>query len=111
MKRFIISSILLLVFIQAYTQAANVDSLFTIWSDTTNSPEVRVEAFYQRFDPIKDESSNKEAVRWSFGIKEVQRLAKEIGKEEYMGRFLLLEIGTYIYIKGEKERGCSLMQT
>ena len=72
MKRFIINIIFLFALIQAHSQTPNVDALYEIWSDTNKSAEARVEAFYQRFNPLKDETTNQEAIRWSWGIKEVQ---------------------------------------
>ena len=66
------------------------DSLYAIWSDKSNSDEVRVEAFYQRFNPLVDETYNPEATRWAPGLGEAMELAPKTGKEQYMGRFLTL---------------------
>ncbi|MCR9289160.1 ATP-binding protein [Saprospiraceae bacterium] len=94
---------------QGISQETRVDSLFAIWSDTTNSAEVRVEAYYQRFNPLKDDSKNPEVLRWAFSLKEAQKLAQQIGKTEYAGRFLFLECGNYIYIAGEQKKGIALL--
>ena len=89
-------------------QDSRADSLFAIWSDTTNSAAQRVEAFYQRFNPLESEADNPEARRWSPGIVEVQQLAKQLGKTEYLGRFMLLEGGTYYFFTPQLEKGCAL---
>ena len=80
----------------ATAQQSRADSLFAIWSDKSNSDADRVEAFYQRFNPVVDEATNPEAARWAPGLQEVMELAPMAGKEEYMGRFLFLLSGVQI---------------
>ena len=87
---------------------ARADSLFAIWSDKTNSQEDRVEAFYQRFNPLVDESHNPEAMRWAPGLDEVMELAPKVGKEEYMGRFLCLVSGAYFVFYKDFDKACEL---
>ncbi len=87
-------------------QDHRTDSLFAIWSDTSNTAVDRVEAFYQRFNPLVNEVGNPEAIRWASGILEVRMLAEELGKTEYLGRFLFLESATYLYITNEVEKSC-----
>ena len=60
---------------QGQSQVSKVDSLFAIWSDTTNSAEMRVEAFYKRFNPMNPaDLSNPKTQRWAPGLKEVLQL-------------------------------------
>lgn len=98
--------------VAAVAQDTRADSLFAIWSDTTNTALDRVEAFYQRFNPIIViiEQNNPEAVRWVNQYKEVQELAKKVGKTEYLPRLQILEIGYYMLVKGEPAKGCQLAQ-
>ena len=107
MNRYLIKSFSIYVLLFLFAshiqgQEVNVDSLFAIWSDTTRHAEERVEVFYQRFhNSAQNEAENPEAARWSYGIMEVQELAREIGKTEYLGLFQLLEGGTYVFFTGE----------
>ena len=90
-QRIFLSILYFLLVFQAKAQdTARADSLFAIWSDKSNSDADRVEAFYQRFNPVVDEATNPEAARWAPGLQEVMELAPMAGKEEYMGRFLFL---------------------
>ncbi|MCB9331849.1 MAG: response regulator [Lewinellaceae bacterium] len=82
----------------ATAQQSRADSLFAIWSDKTNSDEARVEAFYQRFNPLVDETYNPEAVRWAPGLQEAMALAPKTGKQQYMGRFLTLASATQLIL-------------
>ena len=91
---------------QAKAQGPRADSLYAIWSDTTNSDEERVEAFYQRFNPLVDESRNPEAVRWAPGLNEVLELAPKTGKQEYMGRFLFLASAVQLIHTKELDKAC-----
>ncbi len=91
-------------------QAARADSLFTILSDTTRQAAERVEAFYQRFEPLLiDERDNPEVARWIPYLREVQELAMEYGQEKYMGRFLILEVGAQTMMMNNMEKGCELV--
>ncbi|MCB0637988.1 MAG: response regulator [Lewinella sp.] len=92
----------------AGAQASRVDSLFAIWSDTTRSAAERVEAFYQRFSPLRNEQPNQEVARWAVSSGEALRLAREIGKEDYWGRLQMVESGYYLYISPDLEKGCAL---
>ncbi|WP_367391979.1 ATP-binding protein [Lewinella sp. LCG006] len=94
--------------VPAKAQPTRADSLFAIWSDKTNSDEVRVEAFYQRFNPLENEGYNPEARRWSPGLQEAIELAPKTGKEAYMGRFLSLAAGTYIFYTKELDKACTI---
>lgn len=90
-------------------QVSNTDSLYAIWADTSNTPAARVEAFYQRFDPLVLDPQNPELLRWALGLEEVQQLTQEIGKTEYMGRFSFLECGKYLYITQEPQKAIPLI--
>lgn len=87
--------------------AVRADSLFAIWSDKSNSDADRVEAFYQRFNPVVNEATNPEAARWAPGLQEAMELAPIVGKEEYMGRFLMLLSGVQIFYTKELDKGCA----
>jgi signal transduction histidine kinase/ActR/RegA family two-component response regulator len=96
-------------FLSLNAQTTRADSLFAIWSDTTNSADARVEAFYQRFSPfLRSDTNNPETVRWASGIKEVQRLAQEVGKTDYEAKFIFLESSVYLFITGEMDKCCPL---
>lgn len=107
MKRLVPFLILLMTQGLLPAQATRADSLFAIWSDTTNSDEVRVEAFFKRFDPLlKDESRNPEAFRWSYGIVEARTIAQKKGMAKYLGRLLVLETATYFFYTKEMDKVC-----
>jgi signal transduction histidine kinase/CheY-like chemotaxis protein len=91
-------------------QATRADSLFAIYADTTHQSMERVEAFYQRFNPLLfDERDNPEALRWIPYLGEVQELAMQQGLEKYMGRFLILEVGANAMMMNNMEKGCELV--
>ncbi|MCB0634017.1 MAG: hypothetical protein KDD15_30010, partial [Lewinella sp.] len=106
MKRLIPLFMLLMAHGLVQTQTSRVDSLFAIWSDTTNSDEVRVEAFYQRFNPLINEAQNPETVRWSQGIVEARTIAQKKGMTKYLGRFLVLESATHFFFTKEMDKAC-----
>ncbi|MCB9334402.1 MAG: response regulator [Lewinellaceae bacterium] len=91
----------------ATAQQSRADSLFAIWSDKTNSDAARVEAFYQRFNPLVDETYNPEAVRWAPGLQEAMELAPKTGKQQYMGRFLTLASATHLILTKELDKACA----
>ncbi len=91
-------------------QQSYADSLYAIWSDTTNSDELRIEAFYQRFNPLLDEAQNPEVVRWSYDIFDAVGMVKENGPEKYLPRFMVLESATYFLFTGEQEKCCALVK-
>ena len=107
-QRIFLSILYFLLVFQAKAQdTARADSLFAIWSDKSNSDADRVEAFYQRFNPVVDEATNPEAARWAPGLQEVMELAPMAGKEEYTGRFLFLLSGVQIVYTKELDKGCA----
>ena len=93
-------------------QSSREDSLFAIWSDTTNTAEMRVEAFYQRYSPLQpvDPTTFQEHQRWAAGIDEVIALNKEVGKKEYDSKFLYLKAGAEILFKNNLQEGCALVK-
>lgn len=94
----------------AIAQSTRADSLFAIWSDTTNGTAERVDAFHQRFDPLYASlTNNPEVVRWAPEVKKVQSLAEEIGRAEYFARFLFLEGCVHYFITAEKSKGCPIL--
>ena len=107
----LIRSIFIIVWVLFYAslgcaQGSYADSLYAVWSDTTKNVEERLDAFYQRFDPILDETGNPETARWGRSIFEARKLAEEIGNEKYLARFLFLEAATYHIHTGELEKSC-----
>ena len=100
----------LLFAFQIHAQTSYVDSLYTIWSDSSNSAENRVEAFYKRFDPLEVNPKDPELIRWGLDINKVQILAKQIGKTEYEGRFLYLEGGKYVFLTNEPQKAIPLFR-
>ena len=91
-------------------QSSRADSLFAVWSDTTNTPEDRIESFYQRFNPLKNEAKNPEAIRWSYEIDEAISLNTKFGKRDYESRFLFLKSAALIIFQKQNLVGCKLLK-
>ncbi len=96
------------IFSPLHAQDHRADSLYAIWSDTSNTAEDRVEAFYQRFDPLINEVENPETIRWAQGIIEARTLVQDLGKTQYLGRFLFLESATYLFMMNDMEKSCQI---
>jgi hypothetical protein len=82
----------------------SADSLYAIWSDTTNHPVVRLEAFNERFTPFKDERGNPEIFRWAMGSEEAFALIEETGQTHLLGKFLMMDAAK-LGVMGEVEKG------
>ena len=113
--------VLLCFVVQGITQEARADSLFAIWSDTTNTAEDRAEAYYQRFAVMYEELwrrregteikwYNPETERWLMQASQAVRLAKQTEKYNYLGRFLMLESAYYFRIVKDEDQGSLLGQ-
>lgn len=88
-------------------QNVNTDSLFKLWSDTSLSDKARVLAFYNRFDPLVDESQNPEALKWVPHLMKAIQLAEVTNQKDLLPRFFALETGVYILIQFDEEKGCT----
>jgi signal transduction histidine kinase/CheY-like chemotaxis protein len=82
----------------------SADSLYAIWSDTTNHPVVRLEAFNERFTPFKDERGNPEIFRWAMGSEEAFALIEKTGQTHLLGKFLMMDAAK-LGVMGEVEKG------
>ncbi len=115
MSRYILSAALVGIFMVLVLQTGRAqhpkaDSLFAVWSDTTNLSVDRLNAFYERFDPfLRSERNNPEAIRWAPFVKGAQALVEQLGKKEYLARFTILESAAY-FAQQDLENACPLAQ-
>ncbi len=91
-------------------QPGDVDSLYAIWSDTTQNPAIRLEAYMNRFRPLQNEAKNEEVFRWSIAVDEATAIAQAEGQASYLGRLKMIKSGYTIVIEQNKEEGCPLAQ-
>lgn len=92
-----------------YSQEKNKDSLFTVWSDTTNFPIDRVNAYYHRFHPLEtQELPTPEVMRWAKGSERLAELAKQAGLTAYLPFFKMLEAGKFSLLE-KMDKACPLM--
>ncbi len=92
---------------QLLSQEKNKDSLFAVWSDTSNLPKERVNAFYHRFYPFEKVMLTPEVLRWEKGSEKLQELAVEAELNNYLPYLKLLEAGKFILLN-DLETACPL---
>lgn len=110
LKAALIWMLIMIVLPYARSQHPKADSLFAVWSDTTNLPIDRLNAFYQRFDPLlRTEGNNPEAGRWAPFVQEGIALVNQLGKKEYLARFTVLASATFM-LQQDFENACPLAQ-
>ncbi|MCK7590550.1 ATP-binding protein [Subsaxibacter sp. CAU 1640] len=90
-----------------FSQEKNKDSLFAVWSDTSNTPKERVNAYYHRFYPLQNEVASPEVMRWVKGSEKLQDMAKEAGLTDYLPFLKLLEYGKY-FLLDDLETACPI---
>jgi hypothetical protein len=107
--RYLLISGLLVTTCSLTAQTLNPDSLYAIWSDTTNSAAVRLEAYMDRFRPLQNEIGNEEVFRWTMAVDQALALADATGQTSYVGRLEMIKSGYYIILQ-QKVEACPLAE-